>query len=103
MTTAMSARSRSARMSSSLMRPANESLPQSVVPHPTRSCARWNPPSVRGMEARPGGKMAPVRDADPEPLAFAPDDEAAWQRLARGYRLAGLLLSAHRLGLLQRL
>lgn len=38
-----------------------------------------------------------------EPLAFAPDDEAAWQRLARGYRLAGLLVSAHRLGLLRRL
>ena len=38
-----------------------------------------------------------------EPLAFAPDDEGAWQRLARGYRLAGLLLSAHQLGLLRRL
>jgi hypothetical protein len=38
-----------------------------------------------------------------EPLAFAPDDEAAWQRLALGYRLAGLLVSAHRLGLLARL
>lgn len=38
-----------------------------------------------------------------EPLAFAPDDEAAWQRLVRGYRLAGLLVSAHRLGLLRRL
>lgn len=38
-----------------------------------------------------------------EPLAFRPDDEAAWQRLARGYRLAGLLLSAHRLGLLRHL
>ena len=44
-----------------------------------------------------------MRDSDPEPLAFAPDDEAAWQRLVRGYRLAGLLLSAHRMGLLQRL
>ena len=38
-----------------------------------------------------------------EPLAFAPGDEGAWQRLARGYRLAGLLVSAHRLGLLRRL
>jgi hypothetical protein len=38
-----------------------------------------------------------------EPLAFAPDDEAAWQRLALGYRLAGLLVSAHRLGVLARL
>ena len=37
------------------------------------------------------------------PLAFGPDDEGAWQRLARGYRLAGLLVSAHRLGLLRRL
>jgi hypothetical protein len=44
-----------------------------------------------------------MRPVDTEPLAFAPDDEAAWQRLARGYRLAGLLLSAHRLGLLERL
>ena len=44
-----------------------------------------------------------MRNAEPEALAYAPDDEAAWQRLARGYRLAGLLLSAHRLGLLQRL
>ena len=44
-----------------------------------------------------------MRPVDAEPLAFAPDDEAAWQRLARGYRLAGLLLSAHRLGLLERL
>ncbi len=38
-----------------------------------------------------------------EPLAFGPDDEGAWQRLARGYRLAGLLVSSHRLGLLRRL
>lgn len=38
-----------------------------------------------------------------EPLAFEPDDEGAWHQLARGYRLAGLLLSAHRLGLLRRL
>jgi hypothetical protein len=38
-----------------------------------------------------------------EPLAFDPDDEGAWHQLARGYRLAGLLLSAHRLGLLRRL
>ena len=38
-----------------------------------------------------------------EPLAFRPDDEGAWHRLARGYRLAGLLISSHRLGLLRRL
>ena len=38
-----------------------------------------------------------------EPLAFRPDDEGAWHRLARGYRLAGLLISSHRMGLLQRL
>lgn len=42
-------------------------------------------------------------EAVDEPLAFDPDDENAWHQLARGYRLAGLLLSAHRLGLLQRL
>ena len=42
-------------------------------------------------------------EAVDEPLAFDPDDENAWHGLARGYRLAGLLLSAHRLGLLQRL
>jgi hypothetical protein len=44
-----------------------------------------------------------MRPVNAELLAFPPDDEAAWQRLARGYRLAGLLLSAHRLGLLERL
>ncbi len=44
-----------------------------------------------------------MREPVDDPLAFAPDDEGAWHRLARGYRLAGLLLSAHRLGLLQRL
>ena len=37
------------------------------------------------------------------PLAFAPDDESAWERLVRGYRTAGLVLSAHRIGLLARL
>lgn len=42
-------------------------------------------------------------EAVDEPLAFDPEDENAWHELARGYRLAGLLLSAHRLGLLQRL
>ena len=47
--------------------------------------------------------MGRMREAEHEPLAYAPDDEGAWQRLARGYRLAGLLLSAHRLGLLSRL
>lgn len=44
-----------------------------------------------------------MHEAVDEPLAFDPDDENAWHQLARGYRLAGLLLSAHRLGLLQRL
>jgi SAM-dependent methyltransferase len=37
------------------------------------------------------------------PLAFEPTDEDGWHRLARGYRLAGLLLSAHRMGLLRTL
>jgi SAM-dependent methyltransferase len=44
-----------------------------------------------------------MHEAVDEPLAFDPDDENAWHQLARGYRLAGLLLSAHRLGLLPRL
>jgi SAM-dependent methyltransferase len=35
------------------------------------------------------------------PLAFEPGDEDEWHRLSRGYRLAGLLISAHRMGLLQ--
>lgn len=38
-----------------------------------------------------------------QPLAFEPGDEDGWHRLARGYRLAGLLLSAHRMGLLRTL
>lgn len=37
------------------------------------------------------------------PLAHAVDDESAWQQVVRGYRLAGLLVSAHRLGLLREL
>lgn len=37
------------------------------------------------------------------PLDFDPDDEDQWHRLARGYRLSGLLLGAHRLGLLRAL
>lgn len=39
--------------------------------------------------------------ADTPSLAFEPGDEDGWHRLARGYRLAGLLLSAHRMGLLR--
>lgn len=35
------------------------------------------------------------------PLAFEPGDEDEWHRLSRGYRLAGLLISAHRMGLLR--
>ncbi|MGH3665843.1 MAG: methyltransferase, partial [Egibacteraceae bacterium] len=50
-----------------------------------------------------GDNPDPTAPPGAEPLAFAPDDEASWQRLALGYRLAGLLLSAHRLGLLRRL
>ena len=38
-----------------------------------------------------------------QPLAFEPGDEDGWHRLARGYRLAGLLLTAHRMGLLRTL
>lgn len=34
-------------------------------------------------------------------LALEPGDEDGWHRLVRGYRLAGLLLSAHRMGLLR--
>lgn len=78
-------------MSSSLMRPANESLPARVV----AVYAAWTGHRVGNKPA-----MQPPVD---EPLAFGPDDEAAWQRLVRGYRLAGLLVSAHRLGLLRRL
>lgn len=42
-------------------------------------------------------------DEPQRPLAFESGDEDGWHRLARGYRLAGLLLSAHRMGLLQAL
>lgn len=44
-----------------------------------------------------------MTESGDNPLGHMPDDEAAWQRLVRGYRLAGLLVSAHRLGLLRRL
>ena len=61
-----------------------------------------------GSAARP--RRIPGRQPQPDaaagserPLAFAPDDEEGWQRLARGYRLAGLLLAAHRMGLLRAL
>ena len=36
-------------------------------------------------------------------LAFESSDEDSWHRLARGYRLAGLLIAAHRMGLLRAL
>ncbi|MPZ74149.1 MAG: hypothetical protein GEU74_13115 [Nitriliruptorales bacterium] len=55
------------------------------------------------MDPRRAGRSRVMSSAVDEPLAFEPDDEGAWQRLALGYRLAGLLLSAHRLGLLERL
>jgi SAM-dependent methyltransferase len=44
---------------------------------------------------------APGSDGERPPLAFEPGDEDGWHELARGYRLAGLLLSAHRMGLLR--
>jgi SAM-dependent methyltransferase len=44
-----------------------------------------------------------VADEPQLPLGFEPGDEDGWHRLARGYRLAGLLLSAHRMGLLRAL
>ena len=44
-----------------------------------------------------------MADDRQRPLAFEPGDEDGWHRLARGYRLAGLLLSAHRMGLLRAL
>ncbi|CAN5765879.1 hypothetical protein BH23ACT10_BH23ACT10_15400 [soil metagenome] len=63
--------------------------------------------SRRGHDdARIARTMMPPADDGTTPngqrplLAFEPGDEDEWHRLARGYRLAGLLLSAHRMGLL---
>ena len=64
--------------------------------------------SRRGHDDAPVARdMMPPGDDPRSPdggralLAFEPDDEEEWHRLARGYRLAGLLLSAHRMGLLR--
>jgi hypothetical protein len=54
-----------------------------------------------GAAGTPVTRHGPGEDGGPHPsLAFEPGDEDGWHRLARGYRLAGLLLSAHRMGLL---
>jgi SAM-dependent methyltransferase len=45
--------------------------------------------------------LLPDHAGSGQPLAFEPGDEDGWHRLARGYRLAGLLLTAHRMGLLR--
>jgi SAM-dependent methyltransferase len=45
--------------------------------------------------------LLPDHAGSGQPLAFEPGDEDEWHRLARGYRLAGLLLTAHRMGLLR--
>lgn len=47
--------------------------------------------------------LLPDQAGSGRPLAFEPDDEDGWYRIARGYRLAGLLISAHRMGLLHAL
>ena len=55
-----------------------------------------------GAAGTPVTRHGPGEDGGPHPsLAFEPGDEDGWHRLARGYRLAGLLLSAHRMGLLR--
>ena len=55
-----------------------------------------------GRRPIPRGWDEHIRRPD-HPLAFEPSDEDHWHRLARGYRLAGLLFGAHRLGLLRAL
>jgi SAM-dependent methyltransferase len=47
--------------------------------------------------------LLPDQAGSGQPLAFEPGDDDGWHRLARGYRLAGLLLTAHRMGLLRAL
>jgi SAM-dependent methyltransferase len=58
-----------------------------------------------GSTARSGRSapphLLPDHAGSGQPLAFEPGDEDGWHRLARGYRLAGLLLTAHRMGLLR--
>ncbi|HSK89709.1 MAG TPA: class I SAM-dependent methyltransferase [Euzebyales bacterium] len=51
----------------------------------------------------PRRHVLPQTAGSDRPLAFEPGDEDGWHRLARGYRLAGLLLTAHRMGLLRAL
>lgn len=63
-------------------------------PPDDRRVAAGAPASHDGVTAAAEGQ---------QPLAFEPGDEDGWHRLARGYRLAGLLLSAHRMGLLRAL
>lgn len=60
-------------------------------------------PDARRLTAAtptPHDGPAPADRPDPT-LAFEPGDEDGWQELARGYRLAGLLVGAHRMGLLR--
>ncbi|HSJ43230.1 MAG TPA: hypothetical protein VK923_00930 [Euzebyales bacterium] len=54
-----------------------------------------------GVDSSHDGRSA--TDERQQTLAFESGDEDGWHQLARGYRLAGLLLSAHRMGLLQAL
>jgi SAM-dependent methyltransferase len=58
--------------------------------------------SVSGLDQVPR-YLLPDQAGSGRPLAFEPGDEDGWHRIARGYRLAGLLLSAHRMGLLRAL
>ena len=59
--------------------------------------------STARFEQDPGRHLLPDAAGSGRPLAFEPGDEDGWHRLARGYRLAGLLLAAHRMGLLRAL
>lgn len=54
-----------------------------------------------GADPPPPPAATPNGSGSTPPLAFEPGDEDEWHRLSRGYRLAGLLISAHRMGLLQ--
>lgn len=54
------------------------------------------PPPVSG----PVGQTRSLLRDGPT-LAFEPGDEDGWHQLSRSYRLAGLLLSVHRMGLLR--
>jgi SAM-dependent methyltransferase len=67
--------------------------------HRGRDDARGPDDTARDRPAPAGG--AAEHDGQRQSLAFEPGDEDGWHELARGYRLAGLLLSAHRMGLLR--